>query len=114
MNIKPNHNRIVLAVRNSDLPKSVAVDWSFPGCGELVGILRKEQPTRDSADIFAEVARRRGSIVSYEAMAPHLLRVRLKDSSPDDPEDWPALSESQGEDVFVLRPSDAEVLIQGP
>lgn len=104
----------MLAVRNADLPARIGIDWSFPSCGELVDILKEETPERDSADIFAEVVRRRGSVVSYEAIPLHILRVRLKDSSPNDPYEWSLLSQTSIEDVHVIPAPSAYAAIFAP
>lgn len=110
---KRDHDLFVLAVRNTDLPARIGIDWSFPSCGELVDILKAERPERDSADIFAEVVRRRGSVVSYDPIPLEMLRVRLKDSPPADPDKWPHLSQVSIESVHVIPAPSAHAVVFG-
>jgi hypothetical protein len=97
-----DHDQLLLAISNTDIPPRIGIDWSYDGCWGLVDILKGDTPASDSATIFAEVVRRRGSIVSYDPVPPSALRVWAKGTPQIDPAKWPFLSNCEIADVQVL------------
>lgn len=94
--------QVALAVSAADLPKRIGVDWSYADCIDLIDILVRQNPKRPLADIFVEVAIRRGSLVSYDAIVPSALRVWALNTPFDDPSQWPLLSKTVISNVAVL------------
>lgn len=98
-----DHEQIVLAISNSDLPLRIGIDWSYTGCCKLVDDLRNEFREADSSAIFAEVVRRRGSLVSYDPIPPNAVRVWGRGTPLIDPAKWPLISECPFSEVEVLN-----------
>ena len=82
----------MMAVRRDALPKTIGLDWSYDGSWTLAPILRKEAPAMPNEEIFCEVVRRRGSVVSYEGIPLDKISVWTKGIPNDDPSKWPKLS----------------------
>jgi hypothetical protein len=81
----------LMAIQNEKLPNIIGLDWSYSGNWTLPDILKNDCPTMTTNEIFCEVVRRRGSVVTYGTISPEALRVWTKDTPQDDPSTWPPL-----------------------
>lgn len=87
-----------LAVRADHLPLRVGVDWSnSPPWAEN---LCADAPS--TAEAVAGCLRRMGSLVSYDAVEPAVLRVHCQRQSPTDPLKWTPLLETVLTDVATF------------
>lgn len=84
------------AVPGIALPSRVGLDWSYDW--SLADLIRKEAPSKPYDEVILDVARRRGSVASYEAIPPQVLSV-WTDGAPDDPEQWQILSDVEDTDI---------------
>jgi hypothetical protein len=93
--------RAVLAVRSSDLPRRLVLDWSHSGSMELAREWggRKQRAEELCCDIAAEL----GSAATIAIILPRLLRIRSKYCT-DNPADWPLLRELKTGDAYRLGP----------
>jgi hypothetical protein len=87
-----------LAVRASDLPERMGLDWSYSwplveGRMELYSCMPMREFVQRIADEF-------GSVVSYDAIASARLRVCGQGNSLNDPSNWPMLDETPGDKVL--------------
>ncbi len=94
--------RVTLACSTSAVSCPIGLDWSYSSCWPLAEILRDAAPSRSSEDIFLEVVRRRGSVVTYCGVPASSIRIRLNSSSSDASQ-WPALADTTELDQFYLR-----------
>jgi hypothetical protein len=62
-----------LAMRATDLPTRVGLDWSYPHNRNLAETIRVDNPEMDSSAVAVEVARRSGSVVSYDVIPKQLV-----------------------------------------
>jgi len=100
---KREHDQIVLAISNSDLPLRVGIDWSYDGCWGLVDVLAHEAPHSISSNIFSEVVRRTGCVVSYDPVPLDVIRVWTTGTPQIDPAKWPLLSQTPIANVRILK-----------
>jgi hypothetical protein len=82
---------VTLAIVRDDLPLRIGVDFSQMGAYGLAEELRKDRSERSAAEIFVEVARRLGSIISFDAVRPSALRAFVGGCPPHNPLTWPLL-----------------------
>jgi hypothetical protein len=82
------------------LPEIVTLDWTFSGALELAEIIKSEGETDVRA--FCDTARRRGSVVVYQALPTNVLRVQTKGNSVDQIEEWPALATADEKDLLLI------------
>jgi len=83
---------VVFAVPIEDLPDPIGIDWSVVGAWNLAADLRREAPKRSVGEVFSDVVRRSGIVVTYGVIQPAALRVRLS-TSTDDWREWPTLAD---------------------
>jgi hypothetical protein len=98
---KPPYVR--LAIVNEDLPCSLGLDWSYEHHRNEQ--LRNELRDQPPIDASLGIARRRGSIASYDAIQPWKLRVWTK-GLPDDPQSWPPLIRTPVEEAHTWGHDD--------
>ncbi|ESY72776.1 hypothetical protein X743_14445 [Mesorhizobium sp. LNHC252B00] len=94
--------RFLLAVERNFLPLSIGLDWSFVGTWTLPDILRADDPKMTDDEIFYEVVRRRGSVLSYDGIPASNIRVWCKGSGCDAPSTWPRLVASTISDIVRI------------
>jgi len=94
--------RFVLAVGNEHLPDLIGLDWSYSGAWNLACIIKSDAPKMSDAQVFCEVVRRWGSVVSYDGIPASALRVRCNEMKEDDPAEWPDLTSVERENVHVF------------
>jgi hypothetical protein len=82
-----------LAMRATDLPTRVGLDWSYPYSWNLVETIRVDNPEMDSSAVAVEVAQRSGSVVSYDVIPAHQLLICPPDGDINDPATWIPLVE---------------------
>jgi hypothetical protein len=99
---KRGNPRFVLAVAGAHLPDLIGLDWSYDGTWTLPDIIKGDTPDMPDDQIFCEVVRRRGSVVSYSGIAVPPLRVRSTGLPEGDPESWPALTSVDRSDLHVF------------
>lgn len=98
-----DHDQIILAISNSDLPARVGIDWSYDGCWGLVDVLKEQGPGAHSSAIFAEVVRKTGCVASYDPVPLSAVRAWTVGTPRIDPAKWPLLSQCAITDLAVLR-----------
>lgn len=103
-NTTPNRGelRFLVAVTGNDLTPTIGLDWSYGGCWNLADLLHAQDPNRPPENIFCEVVRRFGSVVTYEQLSPSTLRVWTKGTNCNNPETWPLLSETRECDIEIF------------
>jgi hypothetical protein len=85
-----------LAVRSADLSDRIGFDWSFPYSWSLANVLA-DQGLRAA---FIEVARRAGSVVTYDAIPANRLLVCPKGlDGESDPASWLPLSTAKPDEL---------------
>jgi hypothetical protein len=89
-----------MAISNRDLPPSIGLDWSHGFAMNLASVLQTDNPNWSNSDIFIEVARRLGTLVSYSPLAPSVIRVRTNDCDANNPESWPLLIDTEESQVY--------------
>lgn len=89
----------LMAVHRDDMPARLGLDWSYDGNWTLTPILQHDHPNASKEEIFCEIIRRRGSVVSYDAIPATALRVWNKGASQDDPAQWPKITEVEAAHV---------------
>jgi hypothetical protein len=92
-----------LAVHAADMPMRPGLDWSF-SCypWSLAGMLKRERPERENADIFVQCVRRSGSVLFYDPIPVWVLRGCPK-SDPNSPTSkWPKLVDMTRADIAVF------------
>ena len=82
---------IRLGMQSRALPCRIGLDWSYDW--NLAEVLRRDYPNMSARDIFVSVARRRGSVVSYDRIAPSDLRIYGMGSDSYDPSTWSSLGD---------------------
>ena len=115
LSIYPKNNTVLLskgdwlfkmALHRDDLPKSVGIDCTFGSTYEMAARWREEQSAASDGDIFREVVRNREVVISYEPIAPGVLRV-CPEAAPDAPlSEWPRLVDTVLDDVALFGPPD--------
>jgi len=88
-----------LAVPTANLSSRIGLDWSYDYAWSLAEILREEDQSAGCEQIFLDVIRRAGSVVTYDPVPAAFLRVRLK-SSGRDLFTWPRLVDVETETEF--------------
>jgi hypothetical protein len=91
----------MMALPAAALPPIVTLDWSFGGVWNLTAIIKADTPALTAAEIFCQVARRRGSVAIYEATLPEALRVWTHGLDPD-PSTWTWLPDAAPADLVEL------------
>ena len=91
----------MLALPASALPQTVTLDWSFGGVWTLPAIIKADAPAMTAAEIFCQIARRRGSVAIYEAIPPEALRVWTHNLGAD-PSAWPRLPDVASGDMLEI------------
>jgi hypothetical protein len=87
------HEMAHLAMRATDLPTRVGLDWSYPYNWDLAETIRVDNPEMDSSAVAVEVARRSGSVVSYDVIPAYQLLICPPDGDINDPATWIPLVE---------------------
>lgn len=89
--------KLTLAVKSSDLPRMLALDWSY----EFQAVLTLWQSCSQSkAEFCLAVVAEFGSVVALETIPVAALRVRTKGSGSD-PATWPTLIEAKTDQVHL-------------
>jgi hypothetical protein len=77
-----------LALRATDLCRRVGLDWSYPYSWGLAEQIRADSPNMDSSAVAVDVARRSGSIVSYDVIPAQALLICPPGGDVSDPSKW--------------------------
>lgn len=94
--------RFRMAVAREDLPPNIGLDWSYDTVWALPAIILKDEPEKSKEEIFYDIVRRRGSVVSYAPLLPSVLRVRSKTACEHMPSDWPKLQDITLDDLHIV------------
>jgi len=89
----------MMALHRDDLPTTVGLDFSYSGTWTLPAIIKNDCPTATNDDIFCEVVRRRGSVITYEPIPKEALRVWTTGKPQNDPSQWPRLVDVERGDI---------------
>lgn len=95
-------HQFLMAIAGDCLPSRIGLDWSFDGCWNLACIVKHDLPVKSDDEVFCDVIRRRGSVVSYEPIPSGALRVWAKGTPEDNPAQWPKLEDTNQNDAEVL------------
>lgn len=103
-NTRPQRSyaQALLAISGADLPLRIGIDWSYDGCMTLVDILVDENPGMPVPQIFAEVVRRTGCVISYDPVPPAAIRVWTVGLPRGDPGTWPTLASADPAEIAAL------------
>ncbi len=96
------NSRFVLAVGKQDLPTTIGLDWSYGGAWNLAGIIKSDAPKMSDEQVFCEVVRRWGSVITYDGIRASALRVRCEGMAEDDPAAWRELPTVERKDLYVF------------
>jgi hypothetical protein len=94
--------KFAMALRAGDLPSKICLDWSFGGLVQLTLDHARDNPHLDLAQVFVDVAHRRGSVAVYERIPASALYVFTRGSSPHNPATWTPLTTVAGSAIEVL------------
>lgn len=99
----PNRSdpRFLVALNKENLPSFIGLDWSYVGCWELANQIYVDDPKRHPDEIFSDVARRMGSIISYKEIPPTVLRVWVYGTNNNEPESWPLIQCCNENEVVI-------------
>jgi hypothetical protein len=88
---------LTLAVKSSDLPRMLALDWSY---SPQIVLNRWKTSDLPKAVFSLKIIGEFGSVVALETLPASVLRVRTKGSASD-PATWPPLIEAQIDQVHI-------------
>jgi hypothetical protein len=94
-----------VALDSSALPVRLGLDWSFPYNWNLATIVKNDFPHWETAQVFANVAHRSGSVATYDAVPAANLLVRPNGAEGWDPTGWPNLRDVAIADIEVIPPT---------
>ena len=77
--------------------EGTVMDLSMGGC-----IIKSDAPKMSDEQVFCEVVRRRGSVITYDGIRPSALRVRCNGMAEDDPAAWRELPTVERKDLYVF------------
>jgi len=92
---------VQFAVQTRDLPDCVCLDWTLRASWRLPLVLLDDGQCDTPEAAFVEAFRRCRSVVVAEPIPADRLRIRLVDSPPDMPGNWPPFHQYDGRRVYV-------------
>lgn len=94
---------VCLAVDHLSLPARIGVDWSYDYAWSLAEELRRIDSKAAIEDIFVSSLVRTGSLVTYDLIPAHSLRICLPTSMPINPSAWPMLTDTVEQPLKIDR-----------
>jgi hypothetical protein len=88
-----------LALSKDDLPMHLGLDPTYSNCLTEVDNILKRCSTIPPAELLLHVAKKYGSVASYDRVPISVLRVCSKDDSCDEPRTWKSLSDVPDDQV---------------
>jgi hypothetical protein len=90
-----------LAIRSSDLPARISLDWSYPESWDLRNITERQIAEMGKDGSVLYVIDDTGSVGSYDPISSSVLRVCPRGKHGQFPSTWPMLSQVQDDDIMT-------------